>query len=608
VRANAARTLALCAILSCSSNEAHRTDGSSPDAGPKSEDASAPFDADAAPAVDSGSSADSGSNPSSDSGSGPRSDSGTHPADGSTSAHDSGTVGGMDASMPPPPPPLTCAPPIQPVSTAQPTAVVGSGAGTCTEARLRTAIQGGGVIVFDCGGAATIAVTSELVLPSDRDITIDGGGSIVLDGQGATRILRFDGMGATSSQHTITLQHITLTNGRSTGTPIPSAPAPCAQGFENDGAGGAILVANGILHLIDATFTGNQAPLLGPDVGGGAVYVRASLDLTITASRFSGNAASNGGAVGALFTRLTVVNSTFDGNMAAGNGQNTVDPSCPPQPGTGLREAGSGGDGGAVLIDGSETATDVFCGARFTNNSAGALGGAIFRTPDGQRQTTTIDQTTIDSNTSVGGGALYFHHSTLSITASTLSNNTAMERGGAIQADDTALTLTNDTLAGNVSLTASGGAIALFSSPVATISSSTLANNHADAGAGHFGGAIFSNSAFTIEDTIFSGNTTQDQFSPMTCAIGGGATGSGNVQWPRNHVAGNQPDTACTPGILFADPLLGALGDNTGPTSTMLPAAGSPAIGIGTMCPAQDQRGIARRTPSGCTSGACEVP
>jgi hypothetical protein len=51
--------------------------------------------------------------------------------------------------------------------------------------------------------------------------------------------------------------------------------------------------------------------------------------------------------------------------------------------------------------------------------------------------------------------------------------------------------------------------------------------------------------------------------------------------------------------------LLGALGDNGGTTETLLPAAGSPAIGLGTGCPTADQRGERRAEP--CTAGALEV-
>jgi hypothetical protein len=52
--------------------------------------------------------------------------------------------------------------------------------------------------------------------------------------------------------------------------------------------------------------------------------------------------------------------------------------------------------------------------------------------------------------------------------------------------------------------------------------------------------------------------------------------------------------------------MLGALADNGGDSHTLLPAAGSPARGIGTSCPPTDQRGEPRAEP--CTAGAVEVP
>ena len=52
--------------------------------------------------------------------------------------------------------------------------------------------------------------------------------------------------------------------------------------------------------------------------------------------------------------------------------------------------------------------------------------------------------------------------------------------------------------------------------------------------------------------------------------------------------------------------MLGALGNNGGTTATMAPASGSPAIGIGSGCPATDQLGNPRPEP--CTAGAVEAP
>lgn len=65
-------------------------------------------------------------------------------------------------------------------------------------------------------------------------------------------------------------------------------------------------------------------------------------------------------------------------------------------------------------------------------------------------------------------------------------------------------------------------------------------------------------------------------------------------------------ENATTDGSCFASvvptPLgLGGLADNGGPTRTILPAAGSPLVGAGTVCLARDQRGAPRPV------GACEL-
>ena len=106
-----------------------------------------------------------------------------------------------------------------------------------------------------------------------------------------------------------------------------------------------------------------------------------------------------------------------------------------------------------------------------------------------------------------------------------------------------------------------------------------------------------------MQNTLFSNNTGNNPGAPMQCQLT--ATGSANLQFPQNHTQGGAPDATCVTGITFADPKLSALGSNGGPTPTMLPQAGSPALGIGQSCPATDQRGITRPS-SNCTSGAVE--
>jgi hypothetical protein len=496
----------------------------------------------------------------------------------------------------------TCTEPITAVDTSKPTTVVGTGtAASCTEAAFATALAAGGIITFDCGGPATIAITSEKELSTKGDTVIDGGGAITFDGGGVTRILHFDGGDYRKTKTTVTLQNATFAHAKASGTPIPSAAPPCAQGFGIDGGGGAVLVNDGVLHVLGCTFLENAAAPLGPDVAGGAIYATGALGVVIVGSRFAGNSASNGGAVGSLNSELAIANSVFSQNQATGSGANSVDTStCHADGG----EVGSGGNGGAVSIDGGADGALVVCGATFEKNVSGALGGAVFRTPDGAPQTSTFEQSTLDGNSAAqGGGALYFHNSTLVIEESTVSNNSAPGAGG-IQADGTTLTLRNDTFAGNVATKGLGGAIALFGNG-GTMTNCTFAGNESSGGSGFFAAALAGGGTFTIQNTLFSNNTTADANSPMQCQSK--ATGAGDLQWPKNHLTGAAADVACVTGITFADPALAPLADNGGPTETMLPASGGPAAGIGTSCPPTDQRGEPRKS-TGCTAGAVELP
>jgi hypothetical protein len=364
-------------------------------------------------------------------------------------------------------------------------------------------------------------------------------------------------------------------------------------------------MVSGTLHVIDSKFYGNAAAALGPDVAGGAISTEGSSDTTIEGSTFTSNSASNGGAVGSLNSDLTLVDDTFTSNSALGQGGNSTNGTCPEVDG-GQRETGSGGNGGAVSIDGGDDGTLTVCGCTFSGNAGHALGGAIFRTPDGAKQTSNIDRTTFDSNScsgtyngmaTGGSGAMYFHNSTVVLTNSTVSNNTAPGSAGFF-GDGTTLEATNTTFAGNIATTGVGGAIAA----AGTLTNCTFANNQAQ-GTDYaaFAAALFGG-PWTIVNTIFDDNTDNDNSNNAACSQGSPVnSGSHDVQWPTGGTA-----TACVTGIDFADPMLGALGNHGGTTQTLVPAAAASVIQTGTDCPATDQTGATRATP--CTLGAVEVP
>ncbi len=290
------------------------------------------------------------------------------------------------------------------VDVSEPTTVVGSGsADSCSFSALNAALSQGGKITFDCGPApVTVAVTDTLNLLTDTDTVIDGGGSVTLDGGGQVQILRFEDPDWMENDTRVTLQHLRLANGKTTPTEeIPEAPAPCSQGY-NDGEGGALFMRNGNLTVIDCLFSNNQAALLGPDTGGGAIYITGSKHgAVIAGSVFTDNSASNAGAVGGLFAELDIYDSLFQNNTATGNGANNNDPSKCSAMNNGQNEVGSGGNGGAVYQDGGSATNIVLCGVEIVDNAAGegAFGGGVFMTSNDWSGTLTVQDSTITDNT-----------------------------------------------------------------------------------------------------------------------------------------------------------------------------------------------------------------
>ena len=137
-----------------------------------------------------------------------------------------------------------------------------------------------------------------------------------------------------------------------------------------------------------------------------------------------------------------------------------------------------------------------------------------------------------------------------------------------------------------------------------TINSSTVSGNGASEGGG--GGIVNSGSA-TIGATIVAANTAS---TGANCFVNGGSFTSDGY-----NLTDDTTGTACgmtaSTDVVNASPDLGALANNGGPTKTMLPGAGSPAIGVipssptTSYCPRTDQRGLA--SVGNCTIGAVEV-
>ncbi|MGI8855645.1 MAG: beta strand repeat-containing protein [Thermomicrobiales bacterium] len=224
--------------------------------------------------------------------------------------------------------------------------------------------------------------------------------------------------------------------------------------------------------------------------------------------------------------------------------------------------------------------------------------------------TLSVTNSTISDNNGTsgpGGGIFNGINSTLRVTNSTISRNSAVQGGGIGIDSGGTVAMTNSTLSGNTA-TSDGGGIFVNGGTV-TVTNSTLSGN--SAGGGGAGGIGRAGGTITLTNTIVAANTTTGNAPDLGGAI---ATGGHNL-------FGTTSGATITLGpgdIVNPNPLLGALGNNGGPTQTIPLLIGSPAIGNGnaTVCAntagtapvaGKDQRGFPRPAAR-CAIGAFEPP
>jgi hypothetical protein len=486
---------------------------------------------------------------------------------GSGSGSGGGFDAGYDGAMAPPPA-QTCTQPAMPVDTSKPTTVVGAGTpASCTEAALDAAVAKGGIVTFDCGPApTTITVTKEV--PVATDTTIDGGHLVTLSGGKTTRILHITSAWNVATP-LLTVQNLAFTDGYTTDVMNTTSTRE---------GGAAIFEDGGSLTVIDCTFTNNQCATSGQDVSGGAINGQGVGTLIVTGSTFTGNVGSNGGAIGTQDENVTVVNSTFVDNSATGTGGNP----------------GNGGDGGAMSYDGAMVSWTM-CGDTFSKNKGIASGGAIFRVAYND-EAVNVDRCVFDGNSvdpmTGNAGGLYLEYATITMTNTTISNNSAHFGGGIWFGHNAIAKVTNDTIADNAATM--GGGVWFAGGITGTLLNVTVADN---AGNGMAGG----DTGVTLQNVLVADNKAGSLEGEVSCDHTHGGAGA-NMEYP------GDSSSPCTSSVLVADPMLGPLQDNGGPTQTMAPASGSPAIGKGTGCPSTDQRGQPRKNTSACTLGAYEAP
>lgn len=242
----------------------------------------------------------------------------------------------------------------------------------CNEDAIRAAVEAGGTVRVECPDAP-VTFTQQMVVTTDT--VLDGAGVTVLDGGGATRLL-FKPAGPD-----LHLQNITIQNGRG---PEALGNPEVDQSNWFDYAGGAILVqghqdldrvggglyGKNLVCRSSATGSSKRDPNTNQilDTGSGGCVYTFHARFHCDGCEFTGNRATNGGAIGSLGSKIQLTNSTCVSNEArfdASSNDNQGFGGCHYQDGT---EQAPGED---------ETNYVHMCGNYFADNRSDAAGGGV---------------------------------------------------------------------------------------------------------------------------------------------------------------------------------------------------------------------------------------
>jgi CSLREA domain-containing protein len=377
----------------------------------------------------------------------------------------------------------------------------------------------------------------DLDISGPLTVSHPGKGKAKIDGRGVDRI--FDVQHAAKS----TFKNLSITGGEAFDpNPTPRQPRNLARrGVVPTAEGGGIRNASTI-KVVDSSIAKNRSPRYG-----GAIGVIDNAGLKLVHSTLSRNtAASDGGAIDGDNGKIQILRSKITGNTASGNG------------------------GGMYFfsLEKSKIVNSTISGNRATGGGGGGVhmsGG-----PNGSGSHLDVTGSTISGNrASISGGGLNDAGGLLKASDSTIYGNRAGSFGGGIAGVGGAVKLNAVTVVANkadgaaiLQQAAGGGLFYQTPSPGFDVENSLIALN--------FSGTVRSDCAGT------------DDFDSLG----------------HNLLSTNSSCTGfdAPSDLVKANPKIGKLAKNGGPTKTVALKKNSPAIGKakGQSAPPRDQRGHKR--------------
>lgn len=493
--------------------------------------------------------------------------------------------------------------PVLAAPTVAVTSCVDDASSATTAGSLRYAVLNaadGDTIDLSACNNSTITLTQGAlpVAVDNLTITAGAGNHVTIDGGGMNQVIVNYGP-RTTPPYVMALRYLTVQDGAASGT-------------GKYGIGGGCVFSSGGVALYQSTISGcSVTDPSGPAIGGGV----AAYGLYMYKSTMTGNSVSAGTGTppvtsgappiavgGAAFAKYAyLVDSRIQGNMVTSD--------------LGLGGLGGGFVASYAYLSGSTitgNSVHTLAGGRTTTTYAGVGGGALIKY-GGTLQGGTVSGNTVNcSNTGAttvntlcmgaglvsGGGST--NHAPLDINYSTISGNSATCAGaytgclGGGVVSEYVTNLAQSTVTAN-SAQFGGGLVAKYVSAgdAANIFNSTIAANTAQLGGAGIislpGGTPAAPVPITLVSSIVAKNATagvlDDVYVPSTYTLT--ITGSNDL------VMATTPNVTLPAGTLSADPMLGQLTNNGGPTQTMGLYPGSPALdaGINPNAYTSDQRG-----------------